>query len=373
VESKDSDNNVLENLSISSAPAPTAVVMTTGKNSTISSTNQSNQVIGSAMKSSSLIKTPSGSSIFTDSSASNVSSVASLRTKKVSFQSDITICDSNGISTCSNGLRSPNLGQGSNHHPRNDSFLSKEAHRDLFCDGKSIQNTLSSVVEDCSLNAWEDGNTLFVNKSGSFNPTIVPSAKQQIHPVPVTNFSYPHGYDFDPYIAENLRTTSDTSRLYPKKKPSVTKNPLANRNLATNSRASSLQNECKEFELSCESPIPFVICQSEPENNENFPKKVENSQTHTFPECLNFNKKLVSEEMPETPQSENKTLLTQDRCNNGTNAPLYYECCKISDKKDSFDEIQESVKSDSSSDLSSSGDKRNKILRPNDGAKEVSE
>jgi len=52
-----------------------------------------------------LTKSASSSSILSDSAGSSLSNAPSLKAKKVSFQDDITVCDANGISTYSNGLR----------------------------------------------------------------------------------------------------------------------------------------------------------------------------------------------------------------------------------------------------------------------------
>ena len=355
------------------------------------SPTQGIQAVASTIKSSSLMKTPSGSSIFTNSSSSNVSSVTSLRTKKVSFQSDITICDASGISTCSNGLRSPDLGQESNQrlHLQDVCSLSEEACEDLFFPDKSTHNSQFLFDENSSPIEWM-GKDAFDKRKRSFTPLIPDSCLANQNIYPVTKYGYLHSYDCEPYSSENVL---DTLPPNSGTKLSTTISHEVNGGLAVKAAASLFRDECKEFALSCESPIPFVVCNSELEVKESMSKGAENSQIQIVSgycgtnETAVFNERqdllrrtrisqttLPSNKVSPTPQTTITTLPNQEIHNHeqiDPDVPPYYECCEIPSQK-SCDCPKKTANVKPHVDLALTSDKSKKSFQPKDGTKEVS-
>ena len=313
------------------------------KNSVSTSASQS---ISSAARSRGLIKTPSGSSLMTDSSASNLSSVPSLRTKKVSFQSDVTICDSNGISTRSNALRFVDAGRGS---PQKYSSFAEASEKLSTCD-YTIQN--SFISQDCSIDARENNDAVDCQKtSHGYQPDF--SSVRPNHST--KKYSYLRSYDCDPYFAADHELPCETVRLNSAKSAGE-KASETDVNVDAFSLAPPLSNACKPFALSCESPVPFVVCQSEVNyktlclEETSTDKKVSESTVALENASLDENDNSFPEVFCQPILDLSKNSFTPAVSNvdqeiEVLETPAYYECCEPSVEENfNSDTVQKQAK-----------------------------
>ena len=291
-----------------------------------------------SLKPSSLKKSESGSSVLTDSSASNVSSAPSLRTKKVSFQNDITVCGTNGISTYSNGLRSPDITHGSDPPVLYDNSISQEVEENFIPLLDQTKNFVYHPPELIKLRhnwkeEWHDPSS-HSHPASMEKPTYFHQS-QTSNEYATGKCKYLDSYDCLPGYEEPCQNASPIVSPISNVTPGVLFSNLANENHTPTTTCESHEH----FVLSCESPIPVLICQSNPETDNNqliLPSVPEtdlnqNSQTFTLEDLVLDNNKDRLGYNYDSVNGAKETLIKlfeSDKTSSAAEGPPYYERCE---------------------------------------------
>ena len=350
--SKQSSSKAVESFSnkTSHNPAFSKPIVKSNHNHTKTMQASGNE-LNSAMKSSNLVKSNSGSSIFTDSSTSNLSGSASLRRKKVSFQSDVTVCDGNGISTFSNALRGLDVDDGLVSQSINENLAPNKAAEELSHFASHVINVSRSW---CDENLPHHNHSSYQSeldpRNDAFDLKNAPEYKQLSDNSSYQEFNDLPTVEEGGSFVDNMNSPLNYSYSF------LPQNAPPN-GFETDSRF--IPNINKEYALSCESPVPFVICQpnceQEPQEHDVPPERIPKN-TMLLPDYLNANMRATqqtsfchpdfnsisftphtSNDLQDTYltlQSEASYFQTQSRANSSNEQYLsyevpYYECCTM--------------------------------------------
>lgn len=308
-------------------------------------------VLTGVLKNSNLVKSTSSSSLLTDSGASNLSATPSMKTKKVSFQDNVTVCDVNGISTFSNSLRHPDYDESvyaAAGFVESQSLSKDETDAGNFssCYGQlkpwprespdyHVANTDQKTIDNLNMNRMRPATPraeIAINSSYSVNYT------QQY----ASNNSYPSSN----YSAHLPHQSAVAAAIQ-----SISAKPAA---AVANDRSAMTQPQSKlgfanydQFAVSCASPVPFVTRQERNLSSykeewdpyrrrshaDSAPTQQGSTQTQARSCCTpSIDNVKKTSSFPENAQETEPTYFqtqkftsTKDSFHSDT--PPYYECC----------------------------------------------
>ncbi|XP_076823798.1 uncharacterized protein LOC143469837 isoform X3 [Clavelina lepadiformis] len=298
------------------------------------------------LKNGNLVKSISSSSIPSDSGASNLSTTPSLRTKKVSFQDDVTVFSSNGISTFSNGLRQSDT---------DDIALDQS----LSCD---INEQNAASEDEKAVVSWngepfrQDYQRNDVQQMGSnvINGRYRPSTPRRSE-LPL--------YGDQTYQSNSLWSKQSNMYSHVAYQSAVAaaiesisgKQPTTTYNGGVNNSLRQTTQRHQPFSVSCTSPVPFV---TRHEQNETKPKEQWSSQV-----CMSVTDTAYSTDNPginlcrnlsksdpnglSTPSYfQTQGTRTENYSSNepfNADTPPYYECCETTVKENQLSEALANV------------------------------
>nr|XP_026691609.1 coiled-coil domain-containing protein CG32809 isoform X3 [Ciona intestinalis] len=293
-------------------PEPNTDVMSTSSSDDDKDKPAPHPILAGVLKNNNLVKSTSSSSILSDSGASNVSMTSSIRTKKVSFQDDVTVCDGNGISTFSNGLREPDA-----------------SVADVSFD-RSMEQSLSVDTHEGAENEPKQWRP----------PSNGPPARNDFQQVgyrarPAT----PHRYEPPPYQPSPLAYQTNSPRSHQSAVAAAIQSISGNAE-TTSSAARYIPSQPEHFSVSCASPVPVVTRQGHeaPHKEEWNPLRRQSADAssnspsitqRTCPTPVPTAPHKLAEVQVENEPSYFQTERAPSRSETfNSDTPPYYECCE---------------------------------------------